>query len=173
YRRALALPALAVVLAFSGALTVALALSFAQVNYAHPLASPSTVIVSTGFFRFKDVTEYNYLFLGRQLAFGLISGILIALVGTSLTFGVKWWRQRSSSLSITAIILTAFATALLGVYVWGMIASIAPTSGWGFGVGMGVTMVWRGLAIGSVLGLGVSASVPIWRTAVKAWLQAR
>jgi len=94
-------------------------------------------------------------------------------VGTSLTFGVKWGRQRSSSLSITAIILIAFGTALLGVYVWGMIASIAPTSGWGFGFGMGVTMVWRGLAIGSVLGLGVSASVPIWRTAVKAWLQAR
>jgi hypothetical protein len=119
------------------------------------------------------VTEYNYLFLGRQLAFGLISGILIALVGTSLTFGVKRRRQRSSSLSITAFILVACGTALLGVYVWAMIASIASASGWGFGFGMGVTMVWRGLAIGSVLGLGVGASVPIWRTAVKARLQTR
>jgi len=34
-------------------------------------------------------------------------------------------------------------------------------------------MAWLGLGLGCVLGLGVGASLPIWWTAIREWMQGR
>ncbi len=171
-----------------------LTLSLAGLNYAHPLPSPYTESVSTGFFTSKDVTAYHYLFLGRQLDFGLIWGTVTTLVGVATAFFLKLsyskrkverpvymsrgsYRAYSSRprpepkhLSVTNLLWIALVIGGIGLISWLGIASIAPTSDWRFGFDLGANMAWLGLGLGCVLGIGVGASVPIWWTAVKTWL---
>jgi len=197
YRKALALPPLAVILAVSLALTIPLTLRLSGLNYAHPLPSPYTESVSTGFFTSKDVTAYHYLFLGRQLDFGLVWGTVTTLVGVATAFFLKLsyskrnverpvyvsrgsYRAYSSRshpepkhLSVSNLLWTALVTGGVGLIFWLGTASIAPTSDWGFGFDLGANMAWLGLGLGCILGIGVGASVPIWWTAVKDWLDER
>ena len=197
YRKALAAVPLAVVFVGSLATSLLLTLSLAHLGYAHPLASPYTETISTGFFSSKDVTAYHYFFLGRQLDFGLIWGVATALVGVAVAFFLKppygkrddrsisgfsgiyqSYSSRQSSkpkqaqyLSAAHLIGTALGIGAIGFVFWLGAAFIAPLNDWGFGFDLGANMAWLGLLLGCVLGIGVGASLPIWWTAIRQWVQ--
>ncbi len=199
YRKALAAVPLAVVFVGSLATSLLLTLSLAHLGYAHPLASPYTETISTGFFSSKDVTAYHYFFLGRQLDFGLIWGAATALVGVAVAFflkppygkrddrsisGFSGIYQGNSTrqspkpklarhLSAAHLIGTALGIGAIGFVFWFGAAFIAPLNDWGFGFDLGANMAWLGLGIGCVLGIGVGASLPIWWTAIRQWVQGR
>ncbi len=200
YRKALAAVPLVVVVVGSLATSLLLTLSLAHLGYAHPLASPYTETISTGFFSSKDVTEYHYLFLGRQLDFGLIWGAATSLVGVAVAFFLKppygkrkgdrsiyafsgiyqGYSSRQSPepkqaryLSVAHLIWTALGIGIIGFVFWLVAAFIAPASDWGFGFDLGANMAWLGLGLGCALGIGVGGSIPIWWTAVRQWIQER
>ena len=158
YRKALAAVPLAVVFVGSLATSLLLTLSLAHLGYAHPLASPYTETISTGFFSSKDVTAYHYFFLGRQLDFGLIWGVATALVGVAVAFflkppygkrddrsisGFSGIYQGNSTrqspkpklaryLSAAHLIGTALGIGAIGFVFWFGAAFIAPTQRLGF-----------------------------------------
>lgn len=199
YRKVLSAVPLAVIVVGSFALALLLTISLAHLNYAHPLASPYTDTISTGFFTSKDVTLYHHLYLGRQLDFGLISGAAIALVAVVIAFffrppyGKRKKEERpifgsrgiyraypsrpvpekSLYLSVANLAWIAFGIGSIGFFLWLAAAFIAPMNDWGFGFDLGANMAWLGLGIGCVLGIGVGVSIPIWWTAVKQWIQGR
>jgi tRNA A-37 threonylcarbamoyl transferase component Bud32 len=201
YRKALATLPLAVVGAVSASLALGLTLSLAHLGYAHPLASPYTDTISTGFFSSKDVTLYHHLFLGRQLNFGLIWGAATVLVGAAVAFffrppyGKRTMGARPAYvargiyraspsrptaspqqplyLSVANLTWTALGIGSLGLLLWLVAAFIAPMNDWGFGFDLGANMAWLGLGLGCALGIGVGISIPIWWTAVRQWIQER
>jgi len=200
YRKALTLLPLTVVLTGSVILALALTLSVAPLNYAHPFASPYTVTISTGLFTSKDVIGYHHLFLGRQLDSGLIWGTVTALVGVAVAFFLKppygkrkeeypvfvsrgTYRAYSSRqsaelkqsryLSLANLVWTALGIGITGFVSWAITASLAQTSDWGFGFDLGANMAWLGLGLGCALGVGVGVSIPIWWTAMRQLMQER
>jgi len=201
YRKALSAVPLAVVVVGSLFLSLLLTLSLAHLGYTHPMSSPYTETISTGFFSSKDVTAYHYLFLGRQLDFGLIGGAATALVGVTVAFFFKppYGKQKkeerpifvsrgiyraypsrptaepekSRYLSVANLAWVALGVGGIGLFCWLVAALIAPMNDWGFGFDLGANMAWLGLSLGWVLGVGVGASLPIWWTAIRQWVQRR
>lgn len=191
YRKVLAAMPLAIVGVASLALTLLFTLSLVHISYAHPLASPYTETIPTGFFSSKDVTAYHYFFFGRQLDFGLIGGAATALVGVAVAFFLRPPHGKSGKkarsiyrspvrhfadpryLSITNLVWIALCVGGGGLAVWAIMAVIAPMSDWGFGFDLGVNMAWLGLGLGCAMCIGVGASIPIWWTAVRQWIEER
>ena len=201
YRKVLSTVPLAVISVASLALALLLTLSLAHLNYVHPLVSSYTETISTGFFSSKDVTAYHDFFFGRQLNFGLIWGVATALVGVAVAFffrppyGKRKKEERpifvshglyrayssrkaaepekSRYLTLANLAWIAFGVGGTGLFCWLVMAFIAPMNDWGFGFDLGANMAWLGLGLGGVLGLGVGASLPIWWTAIRQWVQGR
>jgi FtsH-binding integral membrane protein len=201
YRKALSTVPLAIIVVGSLALTLLLTLSLAHVDYVHALASPYTETISTGFFTSKDLTVYHHLYLGRQLIFGLIWGTVTALVGVVVAFFFRppYGKQKKEErptfvtrgiyraypsrpttepekslyLSIANLAWIVLCTGTIGFTFWAGTALIAPMNDWGFGFDLGVNLAWLGLLLGSVLLSGVGASLPIWWTAIRQWVQER
>lgn len=198
YRRVLALTPLVVVFAVILALTLGLTLSLAQLDYAHPYPSPySTFDFLTG----KNVIQYHYLFLRRQLNFGLIWWAVTSFVGVAIVFFLKppysrrqkrertyyvylggrrlllfslpWLDStKSSYLSIANLIRITLGIAIIGFVSWAAVAFIAGILGSGFSIfAVGANMAWLGAALGCALGIGVGSSIPIWWTAMKNFIE--
>jgi len=185
YRKALDTIPLAITSVVSGASTLALTVALARLNYGHPISVPYTVSISTGFFSSKDVTQYHLLYLGRQLNFGLICGAITSLAAiiTAVIMRPPWGKkeERYTTLSayrsarktpepehvtITQLVWIFPCTWIAGAVVAAMIAGIATMNGWGFGWDAGANLMLLGFLLGSVLGVGIGASVPIWWTAL-------
>jgi hypothetical protein len=171
----------------------------AQLNYTHPYPSPYIESIATNFFTSRTVTQYHYLFLGKQVIFGLICGAVAAFIGGLIAFFLKppygkrprpvsysylnaytnyfarphSLARESPYLSIGNVISIILGTAVVGTCCWALISVLAATGGWGFGFDVGGNWMFSGLAAGSVLGIGVWASVPIWWTGIKAMLTKR
>jgi len=200
YRKALVAVPLAIVFIASLVPTLLLTFSLAHLGYAHPLASPYTETISTGFFSSKDVTEYHYLFLGRQLDFGLIWGAATALVGLAVAFFLKppYGKRKENRpvyassgiyqayfsrpapppkqagyLSVAHLAWIALGVGIMSFAFWLGAAFLASSIGLGFGFDLGANMAWLGLFLGCVLGIGVGVSLPIWWTAIRQWVQGR
>src|SRR5262249_46325308 len=86
YRRVLSLIPLVIVFAVILALTLRLTLSLARLDYTHPYPSPYS---SFDFLTGKNVVQYHYLFLRRQLNFGLIWWTVTSFVGVVIAFFLK------------------------------------------------------------------------------------
>lgn len=186
YRKGLNLLPLAITSVVSLLLTLALTLVLVRLNYAHPIPVPYTVSISTGFFSSKDVTQYNLLFLGKQLNFGLICGAITALVAvfTAVIVRPPWGKKQqpaytslyayrsskkappSDHLTITQVVWIVVWPWVGGAALTALLAAIAVTSGWGFGWDAGANMMLLGFFLGSILGAGIGASIPIWWTAI-------
>lgn len=160
YRRVLALLPLAVVFAVSLVLTLGLTLSLARLDYAHPYPSAySTFDFHAG----KNVIQYHYLFLRRQLNFGLIWWAVTSFVGVAITFFLKppYSRRqkeessyyvylgggrplffslprsepaKSSYLPIANLVWITLGIAITGLVSWAWVAFIAGIAGDGFSI---------------------------------------
>jgi serine/threonine protein kinase len=184
YRKALDPIPLSITSILSLASTLALTLILARLNYAHPISVPYTVSISTGFFTSKEVTQYQLFFLGRQLNFGLICGVITALIAiiTGVIMRPPWGKKEEYTvlyahrsirktpepehLTISQLIGIFLGIWIAGAALAAIIASFADTS-WGFGWNVGANMMLVGFLIGSVLGAGLGTSLPIWWTALK------
>ena len=184
YRKALNPIPLAITTVVSVASTLVLTLLLARLNYAHPISVPYIVSISTGFFSSKDVTQYYSIFLGRQLNFGLISGVITGLAAIILGIIMRppWGKKEEYTvlyahrslrktpepehLTISQLIWIFFGTWIVGAVVAAMIAAFADHS-WGFGWNVGANMMLWGFLVGSILSIGVGASLPIWWTTLK------
>ena len=164
--------------------TLILTLPLARLNYSYPMRIPYTVTISTGFFSTKDITQYSSLFLGRQLNFGLISGAISALVAILIGIILRppWGKKEdvsysalyafrsapktpvSKHLTISHLIWIFFCTWIVGALLTAMIAGLADPN-WGFGWNADANMIVLGFLLGSVLGIGVGASLPVLWTA--------
>ncbi len=200
YRRILSLTPFVVIFAASLVLTLGLTLSLARLNYAHPYPSPYS---SFDFHSGKNVIKYHYLFLGRQLKFGLIWWTVVSFVGVVIAFFLKlsYGRRqkgerslyvylsngrplffslpksepgKSPYLSIVNLILVTLVIAIIGLVAWAVVAFIAGIMGGGFNIfDVGANMAWLGAALGCALGIGAGASLPIWWTALKNSIEER
>jgi hypothetical protein len=197
YRKALAVWPSVIIVILAGVLTIVYTQYVARFNYTHPYPSP---YVTSNIFTSRDITAYHYLFLGRQLLFGLICGSAAALVGGLIAFFLKppygrrsrliyshtylnayqnyFSRPRSPAretpyLSIANIISIILGTAAGGACCWALVAVLAATEGWGFGFDIGSNWMFPGLALSSMLGIGCWASIPIWWTGIRTMVTKR
>lgn len=185
YRKTLGSIPLGITSAMSLAVTLALTLTLARLNYAHPISIPYTVSISTGFFSSKDVTQYRQLFLRRQLNFGLICGVLTTLAAIvaavivcppwgkredrySTLYAYRLARQtpKSEHLTIAQLTWIFVGTWIAGAALAAMVAALAAMSGWGFGWDVGANVMLLGFFLGFFLGVGIGVSFPIWWTAL-------
>lgn len=199
YRKALGLVLPAIIVILASVATIILTQYVAKFNYIHPYPSPYIESVATNFFTTRNVTEYHYLFLGRQVSFGLICGAIAAFIGGCIAFFLKppyskrprpvsrtylngytnyFARPRSPApvtpyLSIGNLINIILGSAVVSTCCWALIAMLAAIEGWGFGFDIGGNWMLLGLAISSVLGIAVWASIPIWWTGIRALLTKR
>ena len=184
YRKALNSLALAAPSVVSLVATLVLTAAVAKLNYTHPISAPYTETVSTGFFSSKDITLYHLLFLGRQLNFGLVCGTVIALAAiiTAIVVRPPWGKEeqyttlyayrsarktpKSEHLTTTQLVWIFLCTWIAGAALAALFAVIASMNGWGYGWDAAANIMFLGFLLGSVLGVGVGASFPIWWTAL-------
>ncbi len=73
---------------------------------------------------------------------------------------------KSEHLTITQLVWIFLCTWIAGAALGALFAVIASMNGWGYGWDAASNIMLLGFLLGSVLGIGVGASLPIWWTAL-------